>query len=77
MPTEVIGVLSTHLEEMASALDRATGYFSAMDLADAYRAGSPVPKPSRNTAMIERARDRAFGYLEEEEEEDDDDVQPE
>jgi hypothetical protein len=66
-PTQVVGVLRSHLEEMYHALDRSAGYFSAMDLADAYRSGAHAPKVSRNTTIITKARDHVEGYLNKEE----------
>ena len=62
--TDVVGVLRRHLEEMHAALDRATGYFSAHDLAENYRTGSPTPRPTRITTQMIKARDHALGYLE-------------
>lgn len=62
-PTEVVGILYSHLVEICAALDRAAGYFAGHDLAEAYRTGSPTPRPSRIATQINKARDHAEGYL--------------
>lgn len=63
-PTDVVGVLRHHLEEMYAALDRCRVYFEALDLTDRIKSGSPSSKASRTTQMVVRAHDKAAGYLE-------------
>lgn len=62
-PTEVVGVLRIHLEQMLAAFDWSKGYFGALDLADQYRKGSPQARPARITALHQQCFDRLEAYL--------------
>lgn len=62
-PTEVIGVLRTHLEETQLALNWAKGYFQAIDLADGYRQNRVGSQRSSIANVIERAYGHVTGYL--------------
>lgn len=62
-PTEVIGVLRMHLQEMQGALEIASGYLTAMDLADGYRTIAPAPRISRSAALMAKALSHVEGYL--------------
>lgn len=68
-PTDVVGVLRVHLDEIHTALYDAGLYFESMDLAEKVRSGSMSSKPSRTTQRILKARDRVAGYLETEDDE--------
>ena len=61
-PTEVVGVLRTHLEEVQTALDWCMHHFQALDLADSYRGGKSASK-GRITTLTERAYKHVTGYL--------------
>lgn len=61
--TDTIPVMRSHLVEMYMALERCLGYFSAHDLAEAYRTSAPTPRPSRIQAQVNKALDHAGGYL--------------
>lgn len=55
-------VLRQHLEEMYTAIARAHSYFSALDLADAYRLGN-TNSSSKIANILARAYNHAEGYL--------------
>jgi hypothetical protein len=61
--TDHIVVLRGHLEELYQALDTATGYHTADDLARQYKNVGSTHRPSNLTKRLEQARDRAEGYL--------------
>jgi hypothetical protein len=66
---EPVTVLRGHLEEVLEALDAATGYHSADDLARQYKNVGGTYRPSNLTKRLEKALDRVQGYLVEEQDE--------
>ena len=62
-PNAQIPVLRQHLQEMLAALSWAHSHFTALDLADAYRAGRQQSTPSKITSQLARAFNHAEGYL--------------
>ena len=62
-PTDIIGVLRVHLEDASQALEWAYGHFAALDLAENYRQGKPTLRPTRGTAMMEKAKLAVDAYL--------------
>lgn len=64
---DTIPVLRGHLEEIFSALDAASGYHSADDLARQYKNVGGTFRPSNLTKRLESARERVDGYLSQEE----------
>lgn len=66
--TDRIVVLRGHLEEIFEALDTATGYHTADDLARQYKNVGSTHRPSNLTKRLEKARDHAEGYLLQEDE---------
>lgn len=62
-PTEGIVVLRQHCQEILAALSWAHSYFSALDLADAYREGRQVPTSSKATLQMAKAFNHLEGYL--------------
>lgn len=66
-PTDVVGVLRTHLEDIHQALDWYRGLSTALDLADSYRQGKATRRPSRGSQMADKAIATCEMYLREEE----------
>lgn len=67
-PTDVVGVLRVHLEEIREALDWFRGLTTSLDLADGYRQGKMTRRPSRAAQIAEQAHERCEMYLRVEEE---------
>jgi hypothetical protein len=63
--TDSIVILRGHLEEIFTALDAATGYHVADDLARQYKNVGGTHRPSNLTKRLEAAQERVAGYLEE------------
>jgi hypothetical protein len=70
-PTEVVGVLRVHMDELREALDWYRGLTGALDLADSYRQGKMTVRPSRGSMMAQKAINTCDMYLRVEGEEDD------
>lgn len=70
-PTEVVGVLRVHLEEVREALDWYRGLTGALDLADSYRQGKMTVRPSRGSQMAQKGLQTCDMYLRVEEDPDD------
>lgn len=66
-PTEVVGIMRIHLQEILSAIDWARGQNEALDLAEGYRAGHPAVRSSRLTTALNRSYNHLIGYLDTEE----------
>lgn len=61
--SELVPVLRGHLEEIYEALDAATGYHIADDLARQYKNVGGTHRPSNLTKRLEKAQKHLEGYL--------------
>lgn len=61
--TDQVPVMQGHLEEIFIALDNATGYHLADDLARQYKNVGGTHRPSNLTKRLQKARDNVEGYL--------------
>lgn len=60
---DMVVVRREHLEDMYNALHLARSYHQAKDLAEGYRDGRVVLRPSKLTNILTRVYNRVEGYL--------------
>lgn len=60
---EIVEVLRGHLEEIYLAVDAAYGHITALDLAEHYKTGKGLTKPSYLQKKLASAGSRIEGYL--------------